>query len=267
MRAVLLLDNGSKRPESTLNLRRLADKLSERAGERIQPVSLLHSDQIPADPPGAILEATLARLLAAGVRQVGVIPLFFGPSAALTRLVPAAAREFGDFQLRIAPELCPLPPGEPRLAAILADQVKRTADIAHLPLYRVVLIDHGSPLPAVNAVRRWLAVELAARLGPGVQIDQAAMERRPGVDYDFNGDLLEDRLRQMAAEAPSIPIVLAMLFLSAGRHAGPGGDIQTICQRAEHEHPGLQVLPTPLIGSHPGLIEILLSRLSQLDWG
>ncbi len=63
MRAILLIDNGSRRADSTLNLRRLAALLSERAGEQVLPLSLLHSDQVPSDQlgnrPARTLEPTL----------------------------------------------------------------------------------------------------------------------------------------------------------------------------------------------------------------
>ncbi len=272
MRSVLLIDNGSKRAASTLNLRRLAAMLSGRVGERVLPVSLLHSSQVPAarlaSLPADTLEPTLRRQLTEGRRDFLLVPLFFGRSRALTQLVPTIGRdlsaEFGPFGLSMAPELCPLPAGEPRLVEILADNVQeaaRTTGVARPA--RVVLVDHGSPIPEVNAVRRWLADRLGQRLGPQVAVEQAVMERRPGPEYDFNGELLLDALHRMAGLDPRTPVILAMLFLSAGRHAGPGGDIAVILERIEAAHPGFRAYPSPLVGSHPALIEILTSRLAE----
>ena len=271
MRTILLLDNGSRRANSILNLRRLAGRLAERIGEPVHPVSLLHADQIPVtqldDQPADIFAPTLRRLLSEGVRDLVLIPLFFGPSRALSAFVPetaaALADEFGAFRLRIAPELCPLPAGEPCLVEILIDHIRQTAAAAGFMPRRVVLVDHGSPIPSVTAVRRWLGDQLRQRLGREMWIDEAAMERRAGVEYDFNGEPLEDQLRRLADADPMTPIVLAMLFLSAGRHAGPGGDIDTIRARIEADYPGLRIHPSPLVGSHPGLIEILVLRLAQ----
>ncbi|WP_295404796.1 CbiX/SirB N-terminal domain-containing protein [uncultured Thiocystis sp.] len=272
MRTILLIDNGSRRADSTLNLRRLAARLAERAGEPVLPVSLLHSDQVPADRldgrPADTLAPTLHRLLTQGARDVVLVPLFFGPSRALTQFVPDTAAALTDafdpFRLRIASELCPLPDGEPRLAEILAEQVEQAARATGRPVTRVVLVDHGSPVPEVTAVRRWLGERLAQRLGPGVRVEQAVMERRAGADYDFNGPLLEDLLRDLADADRATPVILAMLFLSAGRHAGPGGDIADIIGRVESEYSGFRIHPSPLVGSHPGLIEIFLSRLNAL---
>jgi hypothetical protein len=133
MPCILLIDNGSSRPGSTLRLRRLASALGERLGRQVHPVSLQHSDKVPA----AALDGVAARLLGPflrgaigeGERDFLAVPLFFGPSRALSHFVPeiaaGLAAELGPFRLHVAPELCPLPEGEPRLTEILADQVGR----------------------------------------------------------------------------------------------------------------------------------------------
>jgi len=269
MRSVLLVDNGSSRPDSTLNLRRLAARLAEQIGEPVRPVSLLHADRVAAErldgQPAEILAPTLRHLVSEDRRDLRLLPLFFGPSRALTQFVPELAAqitaEFGPFRLEVAPELCPLPVGEPRLIEILADNLRVAATRAAIAPKRVVLVDHGSPIPEVTAVRRWLALGLARRLGPDVRLEEAVMERRPGPEYDFNGPLLEDLLSRLAEADRETPILLSMLFLSAGRHAGPDGDIAQICARIEARFPPLHIEVSPLVGSHPGLIEILASRL------
>lgn len=272
MRRILLVDNGSKRAESTRNLRRVATRLSERAGEPIQPVSLLHSDQIdPAQLDGQPAETfgqALEQLLAADQRDLVLLPLFFGQTRALSQFIPEsvaeAERRLGPCRLRIASELCPLPEGESRLVDILLDTLDQAAREADSARTRVVLVDHGSPTPEVNQVRRWLGARLAERLGPEVQFQEAVMERRPGAAYDFNGPLLETVLERMAQEDHG-PILLSMLFLGPGRHAGPGGDIRDICDAVQGRHPGLQLHIAPLVGTHPGLIDILFSRLNAVE--
>lgn len=273
MRSILLVDNGSSRPDSTLNLRRIAARLAERVGEPIRPVSLLHADRVAAERldgrPAEILAPTLRRLVSDGRRDLRILPLFFGPSRALTQFVPEVAAEIaaelGPFRLEVAPELCPLPTGEPRLIEILADNLDLAAAGAAIEPRRVVLVDHGSPIPEVTAVRRRLALGLAARLGPNVRLEEAVMERRPEPEYDFNGPLLEDLLSRLAEMDRETPILLSMLFLSAGRHAGPDGDIAQIRARIEARFPPLRIETSPLVGSHPGLIEILAGRLQRMS--
>ncbi|EXJ14367.1 sirohydrochlorin chelatase [Imhoffiella purpurea] len=272
MGAILLVDNGSRRAESTLNLRRIASALSERLDKAVLPVSLLHSNQV--DPglldgrPAETFADAVGRLLADDRRELILLPLFFGPTRAISQFIPDTLSELvrihGPCRLRTAPVLCPLPGGEPRLVDILADNVDRAASSADSKPSRVVLVDHGSPIPGVTQVRRWLGERLAQRLAPGIRLYEAVMERRPGSEYDFNGELLETLLDRLAEQDTS-PIALAMLFMGPGRHAGPGGDISDICRRVETRHPGLQLYPSPLVGTHPGLIDILVSRLRQAE--
>lgn len=272
MPRILLIDNGSSRAASTLSLRNLAAALTERLGRPVDPVSLQHSDKVPARElqgrPAETLGSFLRRALSQGERDFLALPLFFGPSRALSHFIPETAAamepEFGPLRLRVAPELCPLPAGEPRLAAILADHVEATAASAGILPRRVVLVDHGSPSPRVTAVRHWLAGRVQRRLGAGASVGEAVMERRPGPDYDFNGELLGRVLDELGKQGAAPPVILAMLFLAPGRHAGPGGDIAGIIAGAERSHPGLRVHPTPLVGAHPALLDILAERAAAL---
>lgn len=272
MPKLLLIDNGSTRPGSTLALRSLADALAARLGRAVHPVSLQHAHKVPTvnlgGRPASTLEPFLREQLAAGEHDFAAVPLFFGPSRALARFVPetaaALAAELGRCRVRVTPELCPLPAGEPRLVGILADHVAATAADNGAAPARVVLVDHGSPIPQVTAVRRWLAKGLAERLGPGTALHEAVMERRPGAEYAFNGELLEKVLAELGEQDPATPVILAMLFLAPGRHAGPGGDIAGICAAAAAAHPGFRVHPSPLVGEHPGLVDILADRATAV---
>ena len=265
---LLLVDNGSIRADAALSLRRVAQALSRQLGQTVYPVSLQHVDKIPARELDGEAALTLAdflrRQLTAGRRDFILLPLFFGNSHALTRFVPECAeslhREFGDFSLRLAEPLCPLPQGEPRLADILCDHVKQAA--GGVPEGTVVLVDHGSPVPEVSAVRQCLAEQLQVCLGAEVTLRQAVMERRPGSEYDFNGPLLQTLLRQLAERNPHQTVILAMLFFAPGRHAGPEGDMAAIAHEVELRHPGFRVIASPLVGAHEGIVAILADRLA-----
>lgn len=264
----LLVDNGSTKPDATRSLRRIAAALSAAAGETVYPVSLQHADRIPAEQldgeAALVFPAFLREQLLQGYRDFVAVPLFFGRSRALTSFIPGQVEKlaagFGTFRLRQTGVLSPAPHGEPRLAQILAAHVADcTTDLGRRP-DRVIVVDHGSPLPEVTAVRETITATLRASLPEGVRVDQAVMERRSGREYDFNGSLLEEVLDAARAET----VVLAMLFISPGRHAGPGGDIAQICAAAMEKNSHLHVVASPLIGEHRLLIDILRDRLAEV---
>ena len=266
--ATLLVDNGSLQPAATLALRGLATKLSHRLGHPVEPVSLLHSSGIDpkllAGRPAEILVPALERRLVAGQNEFVVLPLFFGASQALTVYVPEnVARlqaKYPALNLRLAPPLHVV--GDDRLARILADQVKAELGTEPRKSVRVALVDHGSPIREVTAVRDELATQLAALLGPHVAaVAPCSMERRPDPAYDFTAPLLADLLA--APEWCSSHVIVAMQFLLPGRHAGPEGDVAKLCRRAEAAHPGLSTRMTGLVGAHPLLVEILADRWSR----
>lgn len=269
---ILLVDNGSTRAAATLSLRRIAAALGEACGRPVHPVSLQHADRIPVEQldgvPAEVLPGFLRARLKEGAREFVVVPLFFGNSRALSSFIPEQAAllaaEFGAFELRQAVVLSPMPEGEPRLAQILAEHVAQCSARLGVRPNRVVVVDHGSPLPEVTAVRAKVTMALRERLDAAITLGQAVMERRQGPEYDFNGQLLGDLLESCASQDPKCVVVLAMMFISPGRHAGPGGDIEQICREVMDRNPGLRVMVSPLIGEHPLLVEILKDRLEAV---
>lgn len=267
----LLVDNGSLRPEATLSLRRLSAELGREAGVAVHPVSLLHANRVsPSElggQPAATFEPFLRRMIEQSQRHFRVVPLFFGPSRALTEFIPEKVgemqREAGDLRVEVTPCLCP---GDAQsdqfITTLLADAVRETVVERGLAQPRVALVDHGSPIEPVTQVRNRLAAVLADQLGECVAaVSPCSMERRDGPAHAFNEPLLEKLLRQPGWRDG--PVVVAMLFLQPGRHAGEGGDVATICAGAEAEHPKLRTCRTPLVGEHPGLLKLLARRLKD----
>lgn len=269
--AWFLFDNGSLRAESTLSLRRTAAALGLRTGLPVQAVSLLHSSNVPAEALGGeaarlVEPALVAHFTLFPEGEAVLSPLFFGPSAALTEYVPArvaAVRaRFPKARVRLGGWL--VNPGETdaRMAAILADQVRVTMKARGWTKPKVVLVDHGSPQPAVALVRNHLGEQMRAELAGEIEaLAVASMERREGDAYAFNEPLLATALR--TAPFDSGEVVVALQFLSPGRHAGRGGDIAEICEAAESELPGLRTQMTEPIAGDPRLIELLVERLNE----
>lgn len=265
MPVYLLVDNGSKQPDATMYLRRLAENLSRHTGRTIHPVSLQHADAIAADElggtPAQVFPDFLRTQLLQGEHEFIVVPLFFGLSKAITSFIPdevaKLATEYPELSVKVVPVIYPLPEGEPRLAKIMFDHIQEAQQQAKVPA-RVVLVDHGSPSPKITEVRKRIARTLEADYG--LKLDQAVMERREGKEYDFNGDLLATWLRQQAEQGTSA-VIVAMLFFLPGRHAGPNGDVEEICNSVVADHPHLSFTITSLISEHPLLLDILKDRL------
>ncbi|MBD3609013.1 MAG: cobalamin biosynthesis protein CbiX [Gammaproteobacteria bacterium] len=266
MPITLLVDNGSKQAQATLALRQLASALSAHRGETVHPVSLQHADHIPAEQlqhqPAQVFQSFLLHQLQQGEHHFIVLPLFFGESRALTSFIPEQVEklqsEYPQLRVEVAAVTYPLPEGDERMAQIIAEHVAQSQTSAD---EKVVLVDHGSPIPQITAVRDGIAQ--AAQRIIGRPLDQACMERRQGSEYDFNGQLLADWLSQHAEQGIS-EVIIAMLFFLPGRHAGACGDIEEICAAVKQQYPQLNYTISPLISEHPLLVEILNSRLQSL---
>lgn len=271
MPTYLLIDNGSKKAEATLALRKLAANLVEKTGKTIYPVSLQHADAIDTaeleNIPAATFTSFLHKHLQQGERKFIVIPLFFGESRALTSFIPQQIaeleNEFGRFEVKVADVIYPLVKGEPRLADIVYDHIQSVAHNNTAQTKNIVLVDHGSPVAKITEVRKQVAKRLQVLLGKDFSLGQAVMERREGAAYDFNGDLLVNWLNEKA-EKGAEHVIVAMLFFLPGRHAGECGDIEEICSGVMKNYPKLRISITPLISEHKILLSILEDRVNAL---
>jgi sirohydrochlorin ferrochelatase len=271
---VFLIDNGSLRPQATFWLRCLAEALSARMDLSVQAVSLLHSHKIPADElggqPATIVKRRLRECLEAGHRDFVCLPLFLGPSLAISTYLPelieAERGRYPDIRVRIAPVLAgpDVDAPDPRLASILAEQVRK---LHPERTTKIALVDHGTPIREVNRVRNAVAKQLAETLGPEVAAVQAcSMERREGVDYAFNDPLLESLGGSVdqstnGGDFRGGRLILAMFFILPGRHAGEGGDVSAIADGLIEAGAFGQIETTALLGEDPRILDILEDRV------
>lgn len=250
---ILLVDNGSLQPAATLQLRLLSKEVGRLLRETVHPVSVLHSHKI--DPallegqPAVIFEKAVQQAKADGINELIVLPLFIGPSLAITEYLPKifAEANAGKIKLSIREPLF-----GPELISMLIDNLKSAGWTKGSGT--VYLCDHGAPIREVTHCRDFFAVSLRNQLGLNEdELIACSMERRDGPEYDFNKPLLEDALQQAKGEA-----VVLMLFLLPGRHAGSDGDVATIAK--EHAPKGLRWKLSPLLGTHPALPALLVQR-------
>jgi sirohydrochlorin ferrochelatase len=286
---VLLVDNGSKRPAATLALRKAAAALSAVLGGRdVLPASVAYSDAIPLADLGGRPARTLSTELSAaydsGEPGVVIAPLFLGPSGALSKGVTGSVASLDPTRrpcdpsvaapFRVCVGTCLVDDAAPmdtRVARALAAQVLWLARRRRLqPPLKVLVVDHGTPSPRVNAVRGRLAGQVRELLGAWARhVQPASMERREGQAYDFNEPLLERALRTPPFDDGEV--VLAMAFLLPGRHAGEGGDVAQIVQSAGEDATRagrqLSVHTTPLLATHSLVLEVLADRVAAAEAG
>lgn len=273
---IALIDNGSLEPAATRNLRAVALELSASIDEIVHPVSWKHSDRIAlsaldGDVPGTTLAPFIRAQLARGERQFVFVPFFISAQgaigSALRSELEALQREHAatPFEFTFTRGLA----DAGVIPQIVASRVRETIDAASLERPPVIVVDHGGPSPASASLRNQLADDVRALLGTeAASVTAASME---GGEHAHNHPLLAESLAALASaertvsSSPrahgSLNVVVALLFLSPGRHAGAGGDIAQICGAAETANPSLLCDLTDLVGTHPLAATALVAAL------
>ncbi len=260
---VALIDNGSFEPAAHLNLRRAAAALSEQAGVPVQALSWKHSDRIPAaelggEPAWTLLPWVRARL-ARGEHEFVFVPFFVSAQgaigSALRRDLKSLQHEAYDFAFTFAEGIAQ----RDGLTGIMVDRIRETIVARGLQRPNVIVVDHGGPSPASAALRDSIAA--GARRQLGAEIGQVAAASMEGMDHAHNAPLLADQLAVPGFDRGDV--VLALLFLAPGRHAGIGGDLVQIARAAETRLPGLRCHLTELLGTHPWVVQSLAHALRE----
>ena len=258
---IILVDNGSYEPTATMALRGLALEVGKLIGKTVHPVSTMHSTKI--DPallggiPAVIFEGAVQQAKADGIDELVVLPLFIGPSRAITEYLPKvfADAQPGKMKLLIREPIFGDAGAE--LTTMLVDNLKSTGWTKGSGT--VLLCDHGSPIREVTVCRNSLATQLRNQLGlEDGELIGCSMERREGPEYAFNEPLLQDALHLTKLKGNT---VILMLFLLPGRHAGTDGDVATIAK--EHAPADIRWKISPLLGTHPLLPQVLAARFAE----
>lgn len=262
---VALVDNGSLEPKAHESLRATALLLAERTGTPVEAVSWKHSDRIPS---GAVfggrpwtLAPWIGRHVSAGEREFLLVPYFISPQgsvgSALRRDLERLREEHGGFEFSLTGGLS----ADDSLPRIVAARVREAAESRVLRKPAVIVVDHGGPSRASAEVRDQVSDGARAELGDLIRsLRPASMESPGGPEFDFNRPLLSEALDLPGFNSGDV--VLAPLFLSPGRHAGPGGDLQRIADAAQARSPLLRCHFANLVGSHPLAVDTLAAALA-----
>ncbi|EQC31264.1 hypothetical protein SDRG_10869 [Saprolegnia diclina VS20] len=277
-----VVNKGSTQPESVLALRDMCRNLSVRFNGcvRFVPSSCILSDTIPLadldDVPAVLLQDAVAGVVAdhsTTAAKFVVLPVFIGNSDALTDFIPSVLSAFTcQHRFTIARCLVDISkPSENGIAKILASKVRGAIADHHGEFekkdIRVIVVDRGTTNHEVHLSRNLIGSQLTKLLGGAVEkVHTASMERVDDPAYDFNEPLLAHAFETY--KISSGLVVLALLFLTSGRHAVPGGDIEHVLATTKAAHPNLEVAVTAPIGSHPILTNMLMDRYfeSVKEW-
>lgn len=264
---VALIDNGSLVPAAHLHLRAVAAALSARSGVTVHAVSWRHSDRLRPGvldgQPADTLAPWVRRQFAAGERDFVFVPFFISAQGAIGSALRADLEqlrsEMSDLRYEFTRGLAA--PGAVReLARIVVEQIRATLAAHGLRGPHVIVVDHGGPSQASALIRDEVAAavrgQLAADIGP---LAAASME---GAEQIHNHPLLAAQLAAPGFEHGDV--VIAPLFLSPGRHAGPRGDLAQIARRAAlASRSALRCHFTALPGTHPRIGELLGAALCE----
>ncbi len=167
--------------------------------------------------------------------------------------------------LRVAAPLVDLADeGDAAVAELLSELAVAEIERQGLgPRTKALLVDHGSPSRDVTRCRDHVARQMADRLAGRVDgVLACSMERREGAEYDFNEPLLAAALERLDPVADR-ELLVCLMFFSPGRHAGPGGDIETIVARSPWAQAGGRARFCPLAGESPLLVDLLARRARE----
>jgi len=269
----ILVDNGSSRAGSTLQLRQIATSLSQRIGVEVVPASMMHANRAEVDDlggvPAQLFEPLMqdyknklkAKRLAGHEKDVRVVvlPLFLGPVKSVMTTIPSIMQGISKDISRFRWEASKPLSEHPNLVDMIEEEILRVVEKNALQEPCVVVVDHGSPNRDVTAVRDRIAADIKDRLvskSVSSTVQPASMERKPGDEFSFADPLLETALPEVGDGNGDV--VLSQLFLLPGTHAGAGGDIDEICENAlDTAGVDRAVYKTALLGEMQGLIDLL----------
>eukprot|EP01147_Barroeca_monosierra_P003712 gene3712-6256_t len=280
----LLMDIGSLSSRSASSLRCIAERFAftcrwraeQCAPNIVVPTSLAFTNLIPSTEllgyPAETTFHAFTRLLVAGHRHFVLLPLFLAPSTSIKKaeaqLQQLACTMTNDHVvISVAHHLAGTHCSkfgfleDFRIAHGLANNVRAVIEQHQVNIQpHVVVVDHGSPTRAVTYIRNLLTTQVSKLLSGSVKsVHAASMERRPGPAYDFNEPLLENVVEKIQWSFGDT-IIIALAFISPGRHAGPGGDIESIVKNIKSRYPRLDIYITNVLGSNFFLLDALVER-------
>ncbi len=117
----------------------------------------------------------------------------------------------------------------------------------------VIILGHGSRSAGADKAVRRIAAEVKKRGGHEVVEHAFLQHTPPGLM-----ETIEACARQNAGR-----IVIVPFFMQPGAHVTR--DIPALIDQARKNHPGVEMLMTDFVGSHPLMAEIVMDLIGRID--
>ncbi len=117
----------------------------------------------------------------------------------------------------------------------------------------VIILGHGSRSAGADKSIQRIAVEVKKR-GEYEIVEQAFLQHTPpGLMETIEACARKDAGR----------IVIVPFFMQSGTHVTK--DVPALIEQARKKHPGIEVLMTDFVGSHPLMAEIVMDLVGKID--
>jgi sirohydrochlorin cobaltochelatase len=221
--AVILIGHGSLRSASGASMIRIAARLRERGVAPVVEAAFLNYSR-------PTLAETVEKVAAAGVTAITIQPYFLIAGVYVQNDLRALVNAVNEQFPAIAFQLAPVLGDHPALTGLAQRRVQAALEAngeGESPA--LLLMAHGTPLPAANAPLYAIAQQLVSNLGLVAS----------SVGYlDCNTPTIPDAIEQLVSGG-SRHIIALPYFLHLGRHVAE--DLPQLISEAQAQHPNVAI--------------------------
>ncbi len=243
MQGIVLIGHGSLRSASGAAMIRCAARLREQGlAPRVAPAFLNYSRPTLAE--------TVARLAGQGVSRIWVQPYFLIAGAYVQQDLPALVRRVATHHPQIEFATGEALGNHPALAELALARAQAALGTAAHTSRGLLLMAHGTPLPAANAPLAEIAAAVARR---------GSFAHHTVAYLDCNAPGIPTGLADLAA-AGAAQIVALPYFLHLGRHVAE--DLPRLVAQTAAALPQVRIAQAQHLGYDPRLVDALAARIA-----
>jgi sirohydrochlorin cobaltochelatase len=245
--AVILIGHGSLRSASGASMIRIAARLRARGVAPVVEAAFLNYSR-------PTLAEVVEKVAAMGVTSITLQPYFLIAGVYVQNDLHQLITEVNSLFSALTFQLAPVLGDHPALLDLAQRRVQVALEASDAPLGlpgapSLLLMAHGTPLPAANAPLYTIAGTLVSRLAlAGAQVGY----------LDCNTPTIPDAIDQLVAEGAR-HIVALPYFLHLGRHVAE--DLPALIAQAQARHPRAAILLAHHLDHDLSLVDAVQGRL------